>query len=79
MKFRCVKALILDWAGTAIDFGSLAPVAALEGAFESSGVPITAAEAREHMGVLYWARISDCLGRKSAKMRSTSRSEGGWP
>jgi phosphonoacetaldehyde hydrolase len=52
MKFHCIKAVILDWAGTTVDFGSLAPVAALEGAFEASGVPITAAEAREHMGVL---------------------------
>ncbi len=35
-----------------MDFGSLAPVAALERVFAASGVPIAAAEAREHMGVL---------------------------
>lgn len=44
--------MILDWAGTAIDFGSLAPVAALQRVFATAGVPITIAEAREHMGVL---------------------------
>jgi phosphonoacetaldehyde hydrolase len=44
--------VILDWAGTTVDFGSLAPVAALQRVFESAGVPIAPAEAREHMGVL---------------------------
>jgi phosphonoacetaldehyde hydrolase len=52
MNFACIKAVILDWAGTTVDFGSLAPVAALQLAFRSSGVPITAAEARAQMGVL---------------------------
>lgn len=52
MNFTCIKAVILDWAGTTVDFGSLAPVGALQRVFEEAGVPITAAEAREHMGVL---------------------------
>jgi phosphonoacetaldehyde hydrolase len=52
VNFTCIKAVILDWAGTTVDFGSLAPVAALQGAFEETGVPVTAAEARAHMGVL---------------------------
>ncbi len=52
MKFDYTKAVILDWAGTTVDFGSLAPVAALQGVFEASGVPVTAAEVRAHMGVL---------------------------
>jgi phosphonoacetaldehyde hydrolase len=52
VKFACIKAVILDWAGTTVDFGSLAPVAALQRAFDAAGVPITAAEARAQMGVL---------------------------
>jgi len=52
MKFGCIQAVILDWAGTTVDFGSLAPVAALRGAFEAAGVSITAGEARAQMGVL---------------------------
>lgn len=52
MKFANIRAVILDWAGTTVDFGSLAPVAALQRAFEASGVPITAPEARRHMGTL---------------------------
>jgi len=52
MTFRYLQAAILDWAGTAVDFGSLAPVAALQRVLADNSVPITAAEARQHMGVL---------------------------
>jgi phosphonoacetaldehyde hydrolase len=52
VKFACVQAVILDWAGTTVDFGSLAPVGALQRAFLAAGVPISPAEARAQMGVL---------------------------
>jgi phosphonoacetaldehyde hydrolase len=52
VKFTCIQAVILDWAGTTVDFGSLAPVGALQRAFHDAGVDIVPAEAREHMGVL---------------------------
>lgn len=52
MKFSYLKAVILDWAGTAVDHGSLAPVAALQRVFAENGLEITAAEARREMGVL---------------------------
>lgn len=45
-----VRAVVFDWAGTMVDFGSRAPVAAFEEIFRRSGVEITAAEAREPMG-----------------------------
>ena len=65
MSFRYLQALILDWAGTTVDFGSLAPVAALQGVFEASGVPVTAAEVREHMGTLKKDQIrSICAGNR---------------
>jgi phosphonoacetaldehyde hydrolase len=55
--------VILDWAGTAVDYGSLAPVAALQRVFEASGVPVTTAEVREHMGTLKKDQIrSICAG-----------------
>jgi len=67
MKYLHLKALILDWAGTAVDFGSLAPVAALERTFAAADVPITAAEAREHMGVLKKDHIrAICQGNRVA-------------
>ena len=46
-----VKAAILDWAGTTVDYGCFAPVAAFMRAFETHGVPITISEARAPMGM----------------------------
>jgi phosphonoacetaldehyde hydrolase len=46
-----IHAVIFDWAGTAVDFGSLAPVAAFAAAFEAAGVSVSAGEIRKHMGL----------------------------
>lgn len=46
-----VTAVVFDWAGTMIDYGSLAPVKAFTALLEKHGVEITVAEAREPMGV----------------------------
>lgn len=45
-----LKAVVFDWAGTMIDFGSRAPVVALCRAFAAEGVPVEEAEARADMG-----------------------------
>jgi phosphonoacetaldehyde hydrolase len=67
LQHRHIKAVILDWAGTTVDFGSLAPVAALQRTFASNGVPVTAAEVREHMGVLKKDQIrAICSGERVA-------------
>jgi phosphonoacetaldehyde hydrolase len=42
--------VILDWAGTMVDFGCQAPVAALREAFALRGVAITDSQARRDMG-----------------------------
>ena len=47
-----VKAVILDWAGTTVDHGSLAPVRVLQQVFARRGVPISEEKARRDMGVL---------------------------
>ncbi|WP_417224572.1 phosphonoacetaldehyde hydrolase [Amphritea sp.] len=46
-----LQALIMDWAGTTVDFGSLAPIRAFQSLFAAQGVPISEAEARGPMGV----------------------------
>ena len=43
--------VIFDWAGTTVDFGSLAPVRTLERVFGEAGVPIAEEEARRDMGI----------------------------
>ncbi|MFP3979055.1 phosphonoacetaldehyde hydrolase [Marinobacter sp. KMM 10035] len=45
-----VQAVILDLAGTCVDFGSLAPIQAFLKLFESEGLSLSEAEAREPMG-----------------------------
>ncbi|MFM1991234.1 MAG: hypothetical protein RJA99_4191 [Pseudomonadota bacterium] len=45
-----LEAVVFDWAGTTIDFGSRAPMGAFLRAFEHVGVPITVDEARGPMG-----------------------------
>ena len=46
-----IRAVILDWAGTVLDFGSRAPMAAFQEAFRQLGVSITVEDARGPMGM----------------------------
>ena len=46
-----IECIIMDWAGTAVDYGCFAPVAAFMESFKAIGVPVTAAETRAHMGL----------------------------
>jgi phosphonoacetaldehyde hydrolase len=46
-----LRAVILDWAGTTVDFGSRAPVLAVMEAFRRIDVPVTVEEARGPMGM----------------------------
>lgn len=50
-KLECLRALLLDWAGTTIDHGSRAPAMVFQEVFRQRGVPITAAQARAPMGM----------------------------
>jgi phosphonoacetaldehyde hydrolase len=56
-----IKTVILDWAGTAVDFGSFAPVRAFIEAFESFGVTPTEDETRAPMGMQKRAHIESML------------------
>lgn len=58
-----LKAVIFDWAGTMIDFGSRAPVVALCKLFESAGIAITEAEARADMGMAKRDHIAAILNQ----------------
>jgi phosphonoacetaldehyde hydrolase len=46
-----LKALVLDWAGTTVDFGSLAPARTLQQVFAKAGIELTEAEVRRDMGL----------------------------
>lgn len=51
------EAVIFDWAGTTVDFGSFAPVYAFIEAFKEFGITPTFVEVREPMGMLKWDHI----------------------
>src|SRR5260221_1496897 len=46
-----LRAVIFDWAGTTVDFGSRAPMGAFVEIFKRFGVDISIAEARRPMGL----------------------------
>src|SRR4051794_19182236 len=50
IRHQAVQAVIVDWAGTLVDWGSRAPVEAFRSAFAAEDIEITVAEAREPMG-----------------------------
>ena len=45
-----IQAVLLDWAGTTMDFGCMAPAVVFVEVFKRQGVPITMEEARAPMG-----------------------------
>src|SRR5689334_5608953 len=52
-----LKAVVFDWAGTIVDFGSRAPMGAFVEVFRDFGVDITIDEARRPMGLPKWQHI----------------------
>ena len=50
-KLNLIKAIVFDWAGTTIDFGSCAPAAVFQQVFRQRGIDISIEQAREPMGM----------------------------
>lgn len=55
------KAVVFDWAGTVIDFGSFAPMGVFVKAFAQFGVEATIDQARKPMGAAKWNHIRAML------------------
>ena len=47
-----IEAVIFDWAGTTVDFGSTSPVSAFMEAFRRAGIEVSDEETRAPMGLL---------------------------
>lgn len=59
---KTIKCVIMDWAGTAIDYGCFAPLNAFMKVFsEEKGIQITLRQAREPMGMLKIDHIRQSL------------------
>ena len=52
-----LQAVVFDWAGTILDFGSCAPMGAFVKLFAQFGIDITIDEARAPMGMAKWDHI----------------------
>jgi phosphonoacetaldehyde hydrolase len=72
-RFRHLRAVVFDWAGTMVDVGSRAPMGAFVEVFAAFGVTITVADARQPMGLpkLDHIRALGRLPRVAAAWRAT--------
>jgi len=52
-----IKAVVFDWAGTMVDFGSCAPVRALKTVFADASVPVDDGPVRRYMGMAKRAHV----------------------
>ena len=60
-----LQGVIFDWAGTLVDFGSLAPTQIFVEAFATFGITITLEQARGPMGLSKWQHIHQLLQEPS--------------
>jgi phosphonoacetaldehyde hydrolase len=56
-----LEMVVTDWAGTAVDFGSVAPIVALENAFAAKGIVVTRPLLRLSMGLAKRDHIREVL------------------
>ena len=56
-----LTAVVFDWAGTIVDYGSLAPMGVFVETFRQFGIELTVADARGPMGVPKWDHIAALL------------------
>jgi phosphonoacetaldehyde hydrolase len=64
-----IQAVVLDWAGTVMDFGCIAPAIVFVEVFKRHGVPITMEEARAPMGVHKRVHVQRVLQLDSVRQR----------
>jgi phosphonoacetaldehyde hydrolase len=73
-----IKLVVLDWGGTTIDFGCLAPAGAFVAAFAARGVDVTQAEARGPMGMHKKDHIRAMLRTASVNAKWRGRAGRDW-
>ncbi|PVB59976.1 phosphonoacetaldehyde hydrolase [Labrenzia sp. 011] len=67
------KAVVFDWAGTMIDFGSFAPMGVFVSAFERFGITVSIAQARAPMGKPKWNHIRTMMDDPDIAAQWTER------
>ncbi|MFC6175628.1 phosphonoacetaldehyde hydrolase [Companilactobacillus huachuanensis] len=64
-----IEAVIFDWAGTTVDYGSLAPVIAFKKAFKDAGIELSDEDIRQDMGMAKWDHIGRILELNDVKQQ----------
>ena len=64
-----IEAVIFDWAGTTVDYGSLAPVIAFKKAFKNAGIDLSDEDVRKDMGMAKWDHIGKILKLEDVKQQ----------
>ena len=65
MNTSPIAAVIIDWAGTTIDWGCVAPVVAIQETFLEQGLSISTSDARLHMGLAKKEHLKSILNLES--------------
>ena len=73
MSFKHLRAVVFDWAGTVVDYGSRAPMGAFVEAFAQFGVEISVADARRPMGMAKRPHIAALLAMPHIAARWEAR------
>jgi len=68
-RFRKLRAVVLDWAGTAVDFGSIAPTEAFVRALSRFGLTAGAKDVRSFMGLAKRDHARALLGLESLRVQ----------
>ncbi len=70
---QALTAVVFDWAGTIVDFGSRAPMGVFVATFEQFGVPLTVADARKPMGLPKWQHVEALMAMPHVAEAWTAR------
>jgi phosphonoacetaldehyde hydrolase len=73
-----VPGVILDWAGTVVDFGCMAPAQTFIEAFEGFGITVTQPQARGPMGMAKWDHIKSILSLPEITAAWTAKHGTAW-
>ena len=73
-----IKCVIMDWAGTAVDYGCFAPVAAFIEAFAEKGLIIDVVQTRKPMGLPKIQHIRELLSMPEVNEQFATRYQRAW-
>ena len=73
-----IECIIMDWAGTAVDYGCFAPVAAFIKAFAEKGLTIDVVQTRKPMGLPKIQHIRELLTMPEVNEQVTARYQRDW-